>query len=266
MPVYLEDHPPARRQYRAPRRSDPTGAIVLHTAENVTDVVLPDAGAENVAAFIARRGDPGSYHTIVDSDSIVRVGRYEWEMFHEGTGGNRWSLGLSFACRAAQWPMLPEEWVEPALRNGAEAAADMARWLHTEHGIMVPAARITADAYRRGVAGFVGHAALDPGRRSDPGAHFPWARFLSYYAETLVKETPMTTAKQWSIVDLDNVMNVVRDLFLAYRRGAPTVDAAEATEEAIWDWGRDLARKLIRHEDPGPTLEYIEWALRTEQS
>jgi hypothetical protein len=190
--IYLEDHPPARTQYRAPRRAAATGAIVLHTAENSTDLTLPDGGAEAVARFIATRTDAaGSYHTVVDSDSIIDVGRYEWEMFHEGTGGNRWSLGLSFACQAAQWPNLPESWVGPAIQNGAVEAATMAAWVKATVGVTVPARRISPAQYRNGEPGFIGHADLDPGRRSDPGAWFPWDRFLEQYALYAGGDLPM---------------------------------------------------------------------------
>ena len=201
MSMYLEDHPPARSQFRNPRRADPTGAIVIHTAENATDLTLPDAGAENVARFISTRTTPGSYHSIVDSDSIEPVCKYEWEAFGEGTGGNRWSLHLAWACRAGQWPALPAEWVVPAINNGAIEAANMARWVRTTVGVTVPARRITATDYRNGLPGFVTHADLDPGRRTDPGEHFPWRAFLAGYAHQITltpgdPPMPMTAAEQ----------------------------------------------------------------------
>lgn len=182
----MEDHPPARSQYRNPRRAAVTGAIVAHTAEFSADTTLPDGGAEAVAAFISKRTDAaGSYHSVIDSDTIVRVGRYEWEMFHEGTGGNRWSLGLSFAVRAAQWPTLPAGWVDDVLRLGAVEAASMARWVKSTVGVVVPARHITAAEYRAGRPGFIGHGELDPTRRTDPGSAFPWGRFLELFADQM---------------------------------------------------------------------------------
>ncbi|MEM7342457.1 MAG: N-acetylmuramoyl-L-alanine amidase [Actinomycetota bacterium] len=181
--TWIERNPnPHARQYTRPRRATPTGAIVIHTAENTTDITLPDGGAEAVASYISRRTTPGSYHSIVDSDSHVRVVPYEWEAWHEGTGGNRWSLGLSFACRADQWPTLPPHWIPAAIHQGAAEAARMNQWLHTTHQVTVPARRITAAQYRNGQPGFISHAELDPRRRSDPGEAFPWGTFLNTYA------------------------------------------------------------------------------------
>lgn len=180
--LYLADHPPAIRQFRTNRRAEVAGSIVVHTAENHPDLTLPDHGAEGVARFISRRTDTaGSYHTVVDSDSAVRLGSYSWEMFGEGTGGNRWALHLSFACQADQWPNLPGSWVSGAITNGASAARDMAEWVKESRGITIPAKRITAAQYRAGAPGFIGHAEVDPRRRSDPGAGFPWETFLDAY-------------------------------------------------------------------------------------
>jgi len=191
--VYLEENSPARSQYRAVRRAEVTGAIVVHTAENNTDVKLPDGGAEAVARFISTRSNAGSYHSVVDSDSVINVGKYEWEMFHEGTGGNRWSLGLSFACRASQWGNLPDWWEEGALANGAREAKNMAKWVQNTTGVTVPAKRISPVEYRAGEPGFVGHGELDPSRRSDPGDNFPWNTFLGAYDDGHFETEPTPT-------------------------------------------------------------------------
>lgn len=260
MGVFLEDNPPARAQFRTTRRAPVTGAIVLHTAENNTDTTLPDGGAEAVASFIARRTDAaGSYHSVVDSDSIVQLGRYEWEMFHEGTGGNRWSLGLSFACQAAQWPTLPEAWFIGALRNGAREAANMARWVEATVGVVVPAARITAAQYRSSRPGFVGHGELDPGRRSDPGRDFPWDEFLALYAEEMRPTGPAPTPVPLNQARaFHQVMADVDELYRAYRGALPSLSERRA-------WGKDLAEKMFaKEDDPQATLAFIEFALRGE--
>jgi hypothetical protein len=200
MATYLEEHPPARQQYIAPRRSEPSGGIVVHTAENLFDVSPPDNGGEAVAHFIANRTDAaGSYHSLVDSDSIVRVMPYEWEAFGEGTGGNRWALHLSFACHATDWATMPEAWRTGALANGAQEAANMARWVNAVTGLVVPALHIPAFDYRAQRPGFVYHAQLDPSRRSDPGASFPMTDFLNQYA-IIMSQEPIVPPSRIAIV------------------------------------------------------------------
>jgi hypothetical protein len=259
MGVYLEDHPPASRQFHDPRRARVTGAIVVHTAEAPADLLAPDLAAEGVAGFIARRSDPGSYHTLVDSDSIVRLGRYEWEMFGEGTGGNRWALHLSFACETITWRLgTSNRWVTGALRNGARAAADMARWVESTTDIVVPARRITPAQYRAGRPGFIGHGELDPGRRSDPGLHFPWEEFLAHYADEMSTTTEGDDMPP--PITYDRAMAQLDELWLAYRGTRPPEGDRRA-------WGRDLAEKILnRGEDPQPTLAYIEWILREQHA
>jgi peptidoglycan hydrolase-like protein with peptidoglycan-binding domain len=69
MSFYLIDNPPASRQFHTSRNSAISGGVVIHTTEGAGG----DTAAENTAAFIARRSDPGSYHMIVDTDSSVAM-------------------------------------------------------------------------------------------------------------------------------------------------------------------------------------------------
>jgi hypothetical protein len=209
-PVYLATNPPARRQFRLARRVPPfdtipvVTAICVHTAENLRDTDGPDMGAENVARFIANRTDgPGSYHSIVDSDSIIHLCEYRWEAYGERTGGNRWTLHLSFAMRAEDWPADPhqpgDERIEAALRNGALEAVRMIRWVARTHEVTIPTEPITAEQYRHGQPGITSHAELDPGRRSDPGDRFPWRRWLHMIRTALGEPMPndQWTTEQW---------------------------------------------------------------------
>lgn len=193
--AWLVTHPPARSQYRHPRRAEPSGVIAMHTAENTPDTVAFDGGAEAVANFIRNRDTPGSYCDLVDSDSCMHLVRYMDEAFHDGTGTNPHSYGLSIATRADVWPLAPQAWRDGAIEQAAQAAGRYARWLHDRSGIVIPPGRITADQARARTPGFVTHAALDPTRRSDPGRDFPWDQFLARYTE-IMEDDDMPTAEE----------------------------------------------------------------------
>lgn len=193
MAAYLIDNPPRIRQFRLPRRATPSGVVVVHTAESFPDETGPDAGAENVARFIRDRTNFGSYHDLADSDSLINLVPYDAEAFHDGTGSNPHSYGLSAATQAAKWPNLSPEWTDATVRNMARGAARYARWIKREHGITIPARRITRAQSEARVPGFISHGERDPGRRTDPGRFFPWEKFLTYYAE----ELGGTTREEW---------------------------------------------------------------------
>ena len=189
MTAYLRSHPPARSQFRSPRRALVSGVIAIHTAENTPDFVAFDGGAEAVANFIQNRDTPGSYHDLVDSDSPIHLVDWADEAYHDGTGTNPHSLSVSIATRADVWPWAPQAWRDGAIDQAAQAAARQARWVKATTGIVVPAQRISAAQARNREPGFVAHAQLDPTRRTDPGEHFPWQQFLTLFA-TYAGHTP----------------------------------------------------------------------------
>jgi peptidoglycan hydrolase-like protein with peptidoglycan-binding domain len=69
MGYYLLDNPPASQQFWPSRNNGLSGGVVIHTTEGSGG----GSAAENTAAFISRRSDPGSYHMIVDVDSSVAM-------------------------------------------------------------------------------------------------------------------------------------------------------------------------------------------------
>jgi len=192
MPAWLRDNPPARSQYRSPRRARPTGLIVVHTAESVLDKIGPDTGAEAVARFIQGRATPGSYHVLVDSDSIIELIDFEDEAYGDGTGSNLYAMHLSAACRTTDWTQMAPAQRAGFIDNMAAAAQEYAGWIEARYGVIIPAHRVTRAQSAAGLAGFISHGERDPGRRSDPGADFPWADFLAAFADEAPPATQPT--------------------------------------------------------------------------
>lgn len=182
MGAYLIDHPPARSQWFREPRARLTGCTVLHDTESIFDAIGEDTGAENVAAWIRRRSNPGSYHDLVDSDSWVHLIPWHLAAFHDGTGSNHWALSLSFACRTVDWARMAPAKRAGMLAQGARAFA--AQQVYRKQ-VWAPYTRLRVISKRQsdaGHSGFIGHGHRDPGRRSDPGTippHiFPWQEWL----------------------------------------------------------------------------------------
>lgn len=195
MVAYLRRYRPARTQYRSPRRGRPTGLVVVHTAESALDVVGEDSGAEDVARFIRSRTDPGSYHDVADSDSVVQLVEYGDEAFQDGTGSNPFALSISFACRAADWPRMTPARRAGFLAQGAAAFARQQAWLAANAHPLTPLRRVSRAASAGGAAGFISHAERDPARRTDPGPDFPWAEWFAACARAagqIIEEDDMT--------------------------------------------------------------------------
>jgi hypothetical protein len=196
MTPYLRQHQPARAQFRSPRRKRPTGLIVLHTAESVLDTVGPDTGAENVARFIRHRDTPGSYHDLVDSDSLLHLVAYGDEAFQDGTGSNPFALSIAWALKAADWSRLTPKKRAAFLAQGAAAFARQQRWLAAHGYPTTPLRRVTKAEADRGLPGFIAHGTRDPDRRTDPGADFPWQEWFAACTPYVQEDDDMTPAEK----------------------------------------------------------------------
>ena len=156
------------RWWGYPTRRGTISCIVLHTTEN-----NPGNGiAMNVARWQASTAPaPSSYHKLVDTHNIVQTVLDNQTAFH-AVGFNSRGLGLSFATWASSWGR-DRTTDARMLERGAWVAA---QWCKRYN---IPVRLITKAEGERGVKGFITHAAVDPGRRSDPGRNFPMERFFS---------------------------------------------------------------------------------------
>lgn len=246
--------PPARSQYRPGRRAEPTGCQVVHTAETTPDFLPPDEAAENVAAFIGNRPGPGSYHELVDSDSIIQLVEFRDEALHDGTGSNRWSIGISAATFADSWDDAPAWWVTATIGNLAEAAARAHRWLLANSHPGTHPRRITRAESEAGESGFISHGERDPGRRFDPGEDFPWDDFLNVFAHLTGQRIgePTTTKGAFMLKDFIANAYVKTRGYDPFRTGKDEsgtywwLDTTAAENpDSIWTWADCLASEAL---------------------
>ncbi len=179
MGFYLIDRPnPYTAQCRHPRRAPLSGTVSVHTAEGALDAIAPDTGAENIAGFIGTRRDYGSYHVIVDSDSVVAIAPDDYETWNVaesdafGQGMNSHVWGISAACRSVEWD--PDTaWTQTVIRKmGAEIRAFWSRngWNPDDPNVC---RWLTRDEARRRQPGLVHHGVVQPSDRSDAWALHP---------------------------------------------------------------------------------------------
>ncbi|ALY09293.1 endolysin [Arthrobacter phage Jasmine] len=182
MGYYLSDHPnPNAGQYVTQRRGiygQLSGTVIMHTAEGY--------GAANVAGFIARREDYGSYHRLVDPNTIIEMAHWEWETWQDSETNN-WAVGISAACNARDWLGIEIQTRLKYYRNLAICAADFVRYMRENYDIEVPRVRISGEQARARVPGFCAHG--DSGlSRFDPGPDFDWETFFAMTNEELGEE------------------------------------------------------------------------------
>lgn len=195
-------HAPERsngiRFHGHPTRTTRPRLIGVHTTESAFDLLGADTGAEGVARFQSHTDRPSSYHRIVDRDSTVVCLPDEATAF--GIGNlNSPTLHLSFAMRAADWAdPAKAKAADPMLRRGAAVAAEWSRRYR------IPLVRVTrTQAFGTG-RGLIAHGVADPARRSDPGAFFPWTRFLQLAADVGAPTRP-------ALSEEDDTMRLIRN-------------------------------------------------------
>jgi N-acetyl-anhydromuramyl-L-alanine amidase AmpD len=147
--------------------------VVIHMTEGSARA----ESAEDGAAYDQRRTDGTSTHYFIDSDSIVQCVRTSDQAHAARTQGNRRGIQYELCGRggAIDWD---GAYASAMLRRAArQVARDCVKW-------DIPARKITSGQLAAGVKGICGHVDVtrafpqDGGTHTDPGAEFPWVRFI----------------------------------------------------------------------------------------
>lgn len=168
---YLLDTPRRGPTKWYPSRRSPVRVIVLHITAGLEGIAsTDDQSAEATARYAANTDRAVSWHAGADTDSVIRLLPTGYTAFHS-QGYNSVSLGLEISKRTVRWTGMDPTWVARTLDNAAVAVRP---WVD-EFG--VPVRLLTRPEVDAGARGFTYHSRLDPTRRSDPGADFPWDSF-----------------------------------------------------------------------------------------
>lgn len=143
-----------------------TQVICIHATDNT-------AGASGEAGYATRREDGTSAHFYVDDGTVIQalpIGHVAYGALYHG---NEISVQYELCGRSNQIS-------DATMRRAAfQVARDCKRY-------GIPIRKLTAGQIRAGERGICGHIDItaafpeDGGDHSDPGANFPWAKFLSY--------------------------------------------------------------------------------------
>jgi N-acetyl-anhydromuramyl-L-alanine amidase AmpD len=148
------------------------GIVVIHTME----IAERDGAAELCARWFQSPESEVSAHYCVDADSIVKCVNEDDIAWH-ARGGNMSSIGIELAGYAGQRAL---GWSDAYSRAVVERAARLTADVCGRYGI--PIRRLRASDLVAGKRGVTGHGDVSAAFRKsdhwDPGADFPWSRFL----------------------------------------------------------------------------------------
>jgi len=178
MGYFLLDRPNPHGPHYYPSRARPLLAYVVHITAGLQDLDgVDDQSAEATARYAATTDRQVSWHVGSDTDSVIELLPPGYTAWHV-SDYNSACYGHEFSKLHVRWGEMPPTWVDATLRQAARHAAAIA----VRYGI--PIRHATRAELDRAIAtggppvGFIEHSVLDPTRRSDPGADFPWTRFL----------------------------------------------------------------------------------------
>ncbi len=223
MTYYLLENPPKSRQFYTSRNTSPTWAVGVHTSEGSTG----PGSARALAAFIARRSDPGSYAAIVDSEETVYLVPPDFTTFSVASAGyNSRTWHICLAGRSAD--LSPNDSNTQAMITRAGSAI---RELWQSLGIDVNAAAqwVGTDALNR--VGLFCHGTVQPADRSDAWSRHPdRATFDQQLVNAIRTATPTPGPISTKDTDMFHMVNTdKRDEFIALTDGGQVVSCWSGT-------------------------------------
>ena len=192
MGYYLLDNPPASPQFYPSRNNTPTWAVGVHTSEGSTG----PGSARNLAAFIARRSDPGSYACIVDSEETIVMVPPDYTTFSvaaDGYNSRTWHICL--AGRSAD--LSPDDANTQAM---IARAGEAIRALWAFLNIPLSSAQwIGTDALNR--PGLFCHGDVQPWDRSDAWSTHPDRAALDQLLINAINQAPTPSPEEDDVKD-----------------------------------------------------------------
>lgn len=216
---YLFDLPPARRPAFATLNEEwypgvqefwsrSTTARTQDALNGIRAVVIhATAGVSSSGAMSVMRDGRASWHWLVPDENEEAHGRNVWacapearaawhvrnDRSHSAVNGganrvNHWSLGIEIV--NSQNPDV----IDPFSSWQVEATARIVRYCWWKY----PNLRQV-----------VSHAVLDPERRTDPGSHFPWAKFRDLVVDGTQEAVPEAFAKVTPMASLESLPKTV---------------------------------------------------------
>lgn len=182
MGYYLLDNPNPHGPHFYSSRRGSVLACVVHITAGLEDLEGEDSSNERVTQYAGTTSRAVSWHSGSDTDSQILLLPDTYTAFH-CRGYNSRTIGHEISKRHTDWSVMPSLWVSETLEQAADCLRPRLKALKIPLRHASKAELDKAINYGGKPVGLIDHSRLDPSRRSDPGANFPWARFLSMLAE-----------------------------------------------------------------------------------
>lgn len=234
---YLLDKPKQGPTKWYATRKKAIQGVVVHVTAGLEDLDGgSDHSAERTAEYARTTDRAVSWHAGADTDTRIHLLPPTYTAFH-CANYNSSTLGIEISKRHTDWFGMAPEWIRNTLTNAALIVADWWPILYAEG---VPLVKVTRTEWDNGAKGFISHAELDPGRRSDPGwvkggkDTFPWQQFFDACAAAIAPAPPEPEPP----AEEDEVKRIIYflgdDAWLANYDQGTTVKASGPSELTVW--------------------------------